>query len=578
MENCFILLGVPTNKSCSDEEIRSAIEEKRNQWQKDAKNPKKQIQAKQNIALIPQIEEIMFSPSLRQKELVEAKKRQQKYITDLKNESLLMGIKGFITEEEFSLLLSKYKDFSLSEETIKSEILVPIGDVNKVALPILNNLPEDISNQFKIYFTEINEDDMSIYTHYAVSCSLSPQEIIEIANKKLKEILNKGTKESSDAVEQKIAGLIINVFESSYEQYKDWLSGFRFLKLNEMISTAIGTSNKLSEKIISVLVKVAKQEYSFLTIEEISSYIINNCVLSGVSVDNDTLIFANNIKDELLDIDKQEESIQDTTTKEASESHENSTHDELFPNENHEDEDVPEEDNEQHVEESKETSAEPVNEEYFNLSQIINKMITPVNVLLSENKGKTLQIRDLLSRYQEQRIVAGSGISKGYAMFCFAVFAFGSLAAFSLFLMSSKFVKFSMLAMVLSVIELVLNIFSFFTFYSPYSRWKKMTTHKNNADAEAQKAEKLYKSFISLNFGLLNTAPEEIEKKINVIQKESEQILKTASTEYKKYTNESKQYIQKQYFPKLLIACILFSCLTVLSIIFLPNIIRPTVM
>ena len=84
MENYFILLGLSFNPIESDEsKIKEAIEKKREQWQKDAKNPRKQIQAKENIAKIHDIEDVMLNPSKRKLEAEKALALQEKYISNL---------------------------------------------------------------------------------------------------------------------------------------------------------------------------------------------------------------------------------------------------------------------------------------------------------------------------------------------------------------------------------------------------------------------------------------------------------------------------------------------------------------
>lgn len=523
MENYFILLGLSFDPVESNEEvIKNAIDAKREQWQKEAKNPRKQIQAKENIAKIPEIEKVMLNPSERKLEAEKAFKSVQKHVSNLKNEILLLSVKGNIEETEFNDLVEKYKDYSISKEKIMSLITVPIGDNEEdIELPVIVSIPKDIASQLEMYFNNLGYDDMSIYNFYNISSYSSSDEVINTAQLKLKEMLEKGTKDNKDEIEQKISGIIINLFKNHKEEYDNYLKGCRYFKLNELIKTAIIKNKRLNVRVFDVLFKIIKDEYNFSN-GEICDYIISNCSINDFDVSQDVLMRISDVKKE-----KEEEPVKEIIP-------------EIFPEESP--------------------------QETINTTEIINQMLNPINTLLINNKNKINQMAAYLKQYKENREEAGAAMSPFLSYGSFGIF--GLLTAIDLFFLFTKAIPLgNMLSIILIVAGIGINVFGTMTIYPAFSQWSNMVNCVYNSKKNNDEQDKLYDSFIQLNFNLLIDDNKTIIDNLNQIKEKSNILFKNTTNEYEKYTRLSKKYQQKEYYGKNILVSILVHALILVYIL-----------
>lgn len=285
--NYFSLLGISENENNIDI-INKAIEEKKQQWQNDTRNPRKQIQAKENITLLPDILKVMNDNTLREKERKKLIDSKNSSLDILKNEISLLSIKGFISELEFNNLLDKFKNYGFSKEEIENNVHVPIENNN-----ISKNLfPEEIKRQLENYFNSLNIDDLSLYKFYNVSKDTN---LIDIADKELLNILQKGNKDFKDEAYQKIAGLTKEIFKNYKQEYNTFLNGNRYIKLNEYIKTGIN-DNVIDMNAFTILSDIAQKEYS-MNQQCFYNYLKNNAKYNNFKIDNVVqmyLLFAGN--------------------------------------------------------------------------------------------------------------------------------------------------------------------------------------------------------------------------------------------------------------------------------------------
>lgn len=508
MENYFILLGLSFNPIENNEEIiKEAIEKKREQWQKEAKNPRKQVQAKENLSKIPEIESIMLNPAKRKLEAEKAFHEQEKYVLNLKNEILILSIKGFITDEEFEQLINKYEQFSITKKEIENFINVPIGEEQELVLTDIDSINAETASQLETYFENLGMNDISIYNLYNISPNCLATEVINAANLKLKQLLEKGSKDNKDEMEQKIAGLIINIFKDDKTKYDNYLRGFRFIKLNKLIETALSSQKVLTLHILKTFVDICDKEYNFKT-SQTYDYVVTHCNIKGYEVSQDVLI-------EVMTYDETKE------------------------------------------EKPKEVIKEVIieKEPEFNTKDMINQMINPLHNLLVNNKNKINQISNYLNQYLEKRYQTGaamSGVLSYGSFICFGVFSI-----IDIFLYFSKFNNIgNPLILMFLLIGILCNIFGSITIYPAFSKWNKMVNCVKKTNTNNKSIEDLYNKFIELNFNLLVDDNKNIKNTLNNIQKETNRLLKDSTYYYETYTNLSKTYVQKEYYVKTLLLSI----------------------
>lgn len=274
--NYFILLDLtPTNNI---EEIKSAISNKKAQWQSDTRNPRKQIAARENIAKLPDIEKVMFSDNLRLIEIEDAKKTAEKSSASLKNELLLLQAKGFILESEIEGLLSRYP--GTKREDIVRDISVDIKKENGEKANTNSSITEEQKRQLESYFSSLSIDDMSLYNFYKAS---KDADLSEFADKKIQFILQKGQKDIRDEIEQKIAGLTKTIFKDNKSGYDNFLRGNRFVKLNNYIRASV-SNNRIGPEAFFQLMNIASSEYGMKP-QNFKKYVENNARDNNYEID-----------------------------------------------------------------------------------------------------------------------------------------------------------------------------------------------------------------------------------------------------------------------------------------------------
>lgn len=306
-ENYFTLLGIPANANTG--QIKEAINKKKSQWQAETKNPRKQMQARKNISNIPEIERIMLDDDLREVErqkFVQVSKRIQ---NDIHNKISILETRGYITKEELSDLLNEARG-SLTKEEIMSMIHADILSDNNNANNNMSISKEE-KQLLESYFRSLSIDDMSLYNFYKVS---KDSNMVQVAQKELSTILQKGQKDLSDEVKQKIAGLTKSIFQNNKIGYDNFLKGNRFINLNSYIKSAL-IDNKIKPESYLAIQNIAKSEYG-MSEQTFKSYIENNARDNGFEIDSSIsmLILLSNMNQNREE--KREQQAIDTSQKE----------------------------------------------------------------------------------------------------------------------------------------------------------------------------------------------------------------------------------------------------------------------
>lgn len=127
--NFFLLLGLnpdaPWNQTLFEETLRK----KRNEWSRQGAGvAKKALLAKQNLALIPKITEVMMNAELREQEAIAARKErvaeQQKEQAQFEKQLTFINAQDTLDEEEIENFVAAFQHLVPAEE-IKSRIKVP---------------------------------------------------------------------------------------------------------------------------------------------------------------------------------------------------------------------------------------------------------------------------------------------------------------------------------------------------------------------------------------------------------------------------------------------------------------------
>lgn len=289
MENYFILLGLSFNPVENDvNKINEAINKKMEEWQKDSRNPRKAIIAKENLQKIPEIKKVMLNDASRAQHAKEAMAVFEEQFKQVNYDIKIYEAKGYITSSEIDDILSKYKHMNLSMSDITSRLSVPVSERTiSETIDTQNVLNKNIASQLITYFSNLKIYDISFYAYFNTSEQTADHYMITLAQSKLDVILKKGNKTPQDEVEQKLCGLCKDIFSNieTTENYKNYLKGHRYPKLNEMIDSAIKSSGTINLTLFNVLYDVCNDEYR-LNKKQAFDYIKNYCLYSNYSIDS----------------------------------------------------------------------------------------------------------------------------------------------------------------------------------------------------------------------------------------------------------------------------------------------------
>lgn len=129
--NFFLLLGLPPDADWDQAAFERALRQKRGEWSRQGAGvAKKALVARQNLALLPAITEVMSSPELREKEARAARKElasaRQAQSKRFEQQLALLNAKDGLDQDEIDQFIRAFKDL-LPPEEIRQRITAPPG-------------------------------------------------------------------------------------------------------------------------------------------------------------------------------------------------------------------------------------------------------------------------------------------------------------------------------------------------------------------------------------------------------------------------------------------------------------------
>lgn len=128
--NFFLLLGLEPDVAWDQAAFEQVLRKKRNEWSRQSAGvAKKALVAKQNLALIPKIQEVMVDPSLRAREarsarLALAATRRKEY-EQFEQQLAFLNARETVTQEEVNKFIAAFQHL-LSPQEIRSRVQVRV--------------------------------------------------------------------------------------------------------------------------------------------------------------------------------------------------------------------------------------------------------------------------------------------------------------------------------------------------------------------------------------------------------------------------------------------------------------------
>jgi len=306
MENLYILLELPIDPIEHDEQkINDALNKKITEWQRDSKNPKKAIIAKEYIQQVPEIKKILGDYNLRQEIAKEAISIRDEKLNALNNDILIRTIDKELSESDIEFLYSKYKKYGITKEYIISNFskLNSEFKANDFNIP---DFSKNIASQLVTHMKSLSINSCSLYEYLHIDDKSSIDIINTVIDSKLKIIIQKGTKTNNDELEQKILGLAKIIFSSNLEKsnYDEWLSFSYNIHFSELIQDALQVNKILNKNVLATLMQIASKEYAINT-DEATRYIIYNTKYLDYDIDESVETYLEDIRQKEIELEKQ---------------------------------------------------------------------------------------------------------------------------------------------------------------------------------------------------------------------------------------------------------------------------------
>lgn len=156
--NFFILLGLNPDATWNEQLFETTLRNKRIEWSRQGAGvAKKALAAKQNIALIPEIEKVMKDPALREAEVIAARAElasgRQAHEEQFEKDLAFINAKDSVDQKEVDKFIDDFKDI-LTPHEIKKRITARVnaeGTTTSTAIPQLDaSVAKNIADRLQL--------------------------------------------------------------------------------------------------------------------------------------------------------------------------------------------------------------------------------------------------------------------------------------------------------------------------------------------------------------------------------------------------------------------------------------------
>lgn len=262
-ENFYILLALSLDPPVVDSvRIKQAIYDKQQEWTRWQDDPEKREKALANLALIPEIKQVMQDAQLRQKEaqsaLIVCDQKRTLFAAELR----VLESKGYILPEEADALERKYCTYGVNREMIDAQARCPISET-PVPKEVEDGEALDRRTAKKIQKNLSLLGFADLYEFLGEPQYSSTQKLAQIAERKLNDALeHAGRSETANDV-QALAEISLVVFADfeTKQKYDRFLKVGRYPALGEMIDQEYGRTLHVSTESLLRLVNFGVERY-----------------------------------------------------------------------------------------------------------------------------------------------------------------------------------------------------------------------------------------------------------------------------------------------------------------------------
>ncbi|MDR2908252.1 MAG: hypothetical protein LBU86_00010 [Oscillospiraceae bacterium] len=254
-ENYYVLLELPIDPPCVDPgQIRAAIGRKKLEWTRWQDNPAKRTLALAYLGMVPDIEENMFSPTLRKQEAREAKLALKHALRRFEAELRILEGKGHILPREVAALAARYRVWGVDQNRVRQSAKTPVSDLppppaTEEAGEIIDRVT---AKSIKRNLSVAGFPDL--YAFLGEPRYSSIKKLREAAETRRREAAS--SRSPASAAAQELAGMALRLFESfdTKQMYDRYLKVSDYPGLAEMIDEEFTRQKYLSNEALLRLI------------------------------------------------------------------------------------------------------------------------------------------------------------------------------------------------------------------------------------------------------------------------------------------------------------------------------------
>jgi len=284
-ENYFILLELPVDPPISDPaHIRAALGRKKQEWTRMQDHPGKRTLALAYLAMLPDMEHVLFDPAARKNEARQAGEIARETLRRFEAELRILEGKGHLLPREVTAIAAKYKAFGVDQKMIYNLAKVPVAEQ-----PPQREETEDTGEILDRLSAKTIERDLAIvgkddlYLFLGEPRYSSIKKLRAAAEERRRSVGGQNTAES--VATRELAGICLRLFESfdTKQRYDRYLKVSVYPSLSEMIDEEFTRQKFVSEPALLRLINYGVESCG-CTVLEAEEHIRRYCTAYRIPI------------------------------------------------------------------------------------------------------------------------------------------------------------------------------------------------------------------------------------------------------------------------------------------------------
>ncbi|MCL2856622.1 MAG: hypothetical protein FWE19_02715 [Oscillospiraceae bacterium] len=277
-ENYYILLELPVDPPAGDPaHIRAALSRKKQEWTRMQDNPRKRTQALAYIALLPDMEQVLFDPVARKNEARLASEVLEDMLRRFEAELRILEGKGHLLPREVTAIAAKYKAYGVDQQKVYGLAKVPVSECPperedaEQGGEVLDRLT---AKTIRRALAIVEQDDLYLFLGEPRHSTI--KKLRDAAQERRR--LAAGQKTAKSVATGELAGICLRLFESSdaKQRYDRYLKISVYPALGEMVDEEFVRQKYIGEPALLRLVNYGVESCG-CTVLEAEDYIRRYC-------------------------------------------------------------------------------------------------------------------------------------------------------------------------------------------------------------------------------------------------------------------------------------------------------------